>query len=32
MMLEACEAFTPMTAAEQEALVAEAGAFEPLFA
>ncbi len=30
--LEACERFTPMSAAEQEALVANAAAYEPLFA
>lgn len=32
LVLEACERFTPQTAAEQAALIAGAGAFEPLFA
>jgi len=31
-VLEACEKFTPMTPTEQEALIATAGQFEPLFA
>jgi aryl-alcohol dehydrogenase-like predicted oxidoreductase len=29
--LDACERFTPMTTADQEALIARAGQFEPLF-
>ena len=32
MVLQACEEFTPLSAAEQEALVRRAGEFEPLFA
>jgi aryl-alcohol dehydrogenase-like predicted oxidoreductase len=32
LFLEACERFTPMSAAEQEALVAGANQYEPLFA
>jgi hypothetical protein len=32
LFLEACERFTPMSPAEQEALVASAAAYEPLFA
>jgi aryl-alcohol dehydrogenase-like predicted oxidoreductase len=32
LILEACEKFTPMTPAEQEALIATAVEFEPLFA
>jgi hypothetical protein len=32
MFLEACEKFQPMTSAEQEALIEEAGKYEPLFA
>ena len=32
MFLEACENFTPMNTAEQEALIASAGQYEPLFA
>lgn len=31
LVLEACENFTPMTQAEQEALIASASEFEPLF-
>lgn len=31
-MLQACENFTPMSSAEQEALIARAGEFAPLFA
>ncbi|MCB9134743.1 MAG: aldo/keto reductase [Anaerolineales bacterium] len=32
LLLQACENFTPMTQAEQEALIARASEFEPLFA
>ncbi len=32
LFLEACERFTPVSPAEQEALVASAGQYEPLFA
>jgi aryl-alcohol dehydrogenase-like predicted oxidoreductase len=32
LFLDACERFTPMRQAEQEALIAEAAQFEPLFA
>ena len=32
LVLDACERFTPLTSAEQEALIATAGQFEPLFA
>ncbi|GAB4579264.1 MAG: aldo/keto reductase [Anaerolineales bacterium] len=32
LVLQACENFTPMTQAEQEALIARANEFEPLFA
>jgi hypothetical protein len=31
-MLRACQQFSPMSQAEQEALIATAGQFEPLFA
>jgi aryl-alcohol dehydrogenase-like predicted oxidoreductase len=31
LFLDACERFTPMTLAEQEALIARAGQYEPLF-
>jgi hypothetical protein len=31
LFLEACENFTPLSAAEQESLIATAGAYEPLF-
>jgi hypothetical protein len=32
LFLEACKRFTPMNAEQQEALVASAGEYEPLFA
>jgi len=32
LVLDACERFTPMPRDERDALVAEAGAYEPLFA
>ncbi|MBN2149400.1 MAG: aldo/keto reductase [Anaerolineales bacterium] len=32
VMLNACEAFAPLSAAEQEAMLASAGAYQPLFA
>jgi hypothetical protein len=31
MLLEACENFTPLSLEEQEALIATASAYEPLF-